>query len=111
MPKNTQFNDYQLFRYLSEREQESLVGGQTSPVLDVLHILSESKLFLQKTDIETEGKSDLTLASGDSTSQTTKYKFSQLTMAFSFTFGLITITSSGDKLSNLLPNLFNNLFS
>ena len=103
MPKNTQ-----LFRYLSDTEQESLVGGQIFPMLG---LFSEGKLFFQKTDLETEGKSDLTLASGDATSQTSKYKLSQITMALSFTFGLITISSSGDKLSNLLPSIFSNLFS
>jgi hypothetical protein len=103
MPKNTQ-----LFRYLSDTEQESVVGGQIFPMLG---LFSEGKLFFQKTDLETEGKSDLTLASGDATSQTSKYKLSQITMALSFTFGLITISSSGDKLSNLLPSIFSNLFS
>ncbi|QSV53354.1 MAG: hypothetical protein HEP80_05005 [Dolichospermum sp. UKL201] len=103
MPKNTQ-----LFRYLSDTEQESVVGGQIFPMLG---LFSEGKLFFQKTDLETEGKSDLTLASGDATSQTSKYKLSQITMALSFTFGLITISSSGDKLSNLLPGIFTNLFS
>ena len=93
MPKNTQ-----LFRYLSDTEQESVVGGQIFPMLG---LFSEGKLFFQKTDLETEGKSDLTLASGDSTSQTSKYKLSQITMALSFTFGLVTISSSTDKLSNL----------
>jgi hypothetical protein len=77
----------------------------------MLGLFSEGKLFFQKTDLETEGKSDLTLASGDATSQTSKYKLSQITMALSFTFGLITISSSGDKLSNLLPSIFSNLFS
>ncbi|BAZ84635.1 hypothetical protein [Dolichospermum compactum] len=108
MPKNTRLTHSQLFRYLSDTEQESLIGGQISPMLG---LLAESKLFFQQTDLETEGKSDLKLASGDSTSQTTKYKFSQLTMALSFTFGLLTIIPSSDKLSNLLPNLLNNLFS
>ncbi|WP_016952660.1 hypothetical protein [Anabaena sp. PCC 7108] len=103
MPKNTQ-----LFRYLSDKEQESLIGGQISPRLG---IFGEGNLFFQKTDIETEGKSDLTLASGDSTSQTTKYKLSQITLAFSFTFGFLTISSSGDRLSNLLPSFLSNLFS
>jgi hypothetical protein len=104
MPKNTEVNHHQLFRYLSEAEQESLVGGQISPMLG---LLAESKLFFQQTDLETEGKSDLKLASGDSTSQTTKYKLSQITMAFSFTFGLTTIISAGDRLSNFLTNLLN----
>ncbi|QJB43280.1 hypothetical protein [Dolichospermum flos-aquae] len=93
MPKNTQ-----LFRYLSDTEQESVVGGQIFPMLG---LFSEGKLFFQKTDLETEGKSDLKLASGDSNSQTSKYKLSQITMALSFTFGLVTISSSTDKLSNL----------
>lgn len=108
MPENIQLNQPQLFRYLSEQEQESLVGGQTFPILG---LLGEGNLFLQKTDIDTEGKSDLKLASGDSTSQTTKYQLSQITMAFSFTFGMLTISSSGDKLNNLLPNFFNNFLS
>jgi len=108
MFRNTQFNHPQLFRYLSDAEQESLIGGQISPQLG---LLGESNSFFQKTDIEAEGKNDLKLASGDSTSQTTKYKLSQLTMAFSLTFGLLTISSSGDKLSNLLPGFLNNLFS
>jgi hypothetical protein len=81
MPKNSQ-----LFRYLSDVEQESLVGGQ---ILPILGLFNEGKLFFQKTDLETEGKSDITLAAGDSTSQTTKYKLSQITMALSFTFGLL----------------------
>ncbi|MBD2695135.1 hypothetical protein [Anabaena catenula] len=103
MPKNTRLNQTQLFKHLSEQEQESLIGGQISPILGVpiLSLLGESNLFFQKTDIETEGKSDVTLASGDSTSQTTKYKLSQLTIGLSFTFGLLTISSNGDKLSNL----------
>ena len=103
MPKNTQ-----LFRYLSDTEQESVVGGQIFPMLG---LFSEGKLFFQKTDLETEGKSDLKLASGDSTSQTTKYQLSQITMGFSFIFGMLTISSSGDKLNNLLPNFFNNFLS
>jgi len=81
MPKNSQ-----LFRYLSDSEQESCVGGQ---ILPMLGLFNEGKLFFQKTDLETEGKSDLNLASGDSTSQTTKYKLSQITIALSFTFGLL----------------------
>jgi hypothetical protein len=108
MSKNTQFNHPQLFRYLSDAEQESLIGGQISPQLGVL---VEGNSFFQKTDIETQGKNDLKLASGDSSSQTTKYKLSQVTMAFSLTFGLLTISSSGDNLSNLLPGFLNNLFS
>ena len=86
MPKNTQLNHLQLFRYLSNAEQESFVGGQMFPMLN---LFTEGKLFFQNTDLETEGKSDLTLASGDSTSQTTKYKLSQMTIALSFTFGLL----------------------
>ncbi|MDP5016179.1 hypothetical protein FJR11_10450 [Anabaena sp. UHCC 0187] len=97
-----------LFRYLSDAEQESVVGGQNIPMLG---LFNEGKLFFQKTDLETEGKNDLTLASGDSNTQTTKYKFSQITMALSFTFGFLTISSSGDKLSDFLPNLLNNLIS
>ena len=108
MSKNAQFNHPQLFRYLSDAEQESLIGGQISPQLDVL---VEGNSFFQKTDIENEGKNDLKLASGDSSSQTTKYKLSQVTMALSLTFGLLTISYSGDKLSNLLPGFLNNLFS
>ncbi|MBD2629517.1 hypothetical protein [Trichormus variabilis] len=107
MHKNTRLN-HPLLRNLSDTEQESLVGGQIFPMLG---LLGESKLFFQNTDLETEGQSDVTLASGDSTSQTTKYKFSQLTIGLSFTFGLLTISSNGDKLSNLLPNLLNNVFS
>ncbi|MTJ47804.1 hypothetical protein [Dolichospermum sp. UHCC 0259] len=99
MPKTTQ-----LFRYLSDTEQESVVGGQIFPMLG---LFSEGKLFFQQTDLETEGKNDLKLASGDSTSQTSKYKLSQITMAFSFTFGLLTIISSGDRLSNFLTKLLN----
>ena len=99
MPKNTQ-----LFRYLSDTEQESVVGGQIFPMLG---LFSEGKLFFQQTDLETEGKSDLKLASGDSTTLTSKYKLSQITMALSFTFGLITIISIGDRLSNSLTNLIN----
>jgi hypothetical protein len=104
MSKNTRLNHPQLFRYLSDAEQESLIGGQISPMLG---LLAEGNLFFQQTDLETEGKSDLKLASGDSTSQTSKYKLSQITMAFSFTFGLLTIISSGDRLSNSLTNLLN----
>ena len=108
MSKNTQFNHTQLFTYLSDAEQESLIGGQISPQLDVL---VEGNSFFQKTDIKTEGKNDLKLASGGSSSQTTKYKLSQVTMALSLTFGLLTISSSGDKVSNFLPDFLNNLFS
>ncbi|HCQ23106.1 MAG: hypothetical protein ACK5WC_03900 [Aphanizomenon sp.] len=108
MSKNTQLNHSQLLRYLSDIEQESLVGGQISPMLN---IFTEGKLLFQKTDIETEGKNDLTLASGDSTSQTSKYKFSQVTMALYCTFSLLTITASSDKLTNSLPNCLNNFFS
>jgi hypothetical protein len=108
MPKNPQLNHHQLFRYLSDTEQESLVGGQ---ILPMLGLFTDGKLFFQKTDLETEGKNDLTLASGDSTSQTTKYKLSQITVALSFTFGLLTIGYSSDKLSNLLPDFLQNFLS
>jgi len=105
MLKNPQLNHHQLFRYLDDTEQESLIGGQ---ILPMLGLFADGKLFLQKTDLETEGKNDLTLASGDSTSQTTKYKLSQITIALSFTFGLLTISSNSDKLTNLLPDFLNN---
>lgn len=78
MSNNTQFNHPQLFKYLSDTEQQSLIGGQISPQLGVL---VEGNSFFQKTDLETEGKNDLKLASGDSSSQTTKYKLSQITIA------------------------------
>ncbi|MDB9488008.1 hypothetical protein PN492_15875 [Dolichospermum circinale CS-537/01] len=39
MSKNTEFNHPQLFRYLSDAEQESLIGGQISPQLDVLEAI------------------------------------------------------------------------
>ena len=42
MSKNTQLNHSQLLRYLSDIEQESLVGGQISPMLN---IFTEGKLL------------------------------------------------------------------
>jgi hypothetical protein len=105
MPEHTQLHHHHLFRHLSDTEQESLVGGQIFPMFG---LFAENKLFLQKTDLETEGENNLTLASGDSTTQTSKYKLSQLTIQLSFTFGFLSISSNADGWSNLLSNFLNN---
>ncbi|MGM3309415.1 hypothetical protein ACSQ6I_26125 [Anabaena sp. WFMT] len=105
MSTTTQFNRPQLFRYLSDVEQESLVGGQISP------ILSEVNLFFQITDIETEGNSDLTLATGDSSSENTKYKLSQITLNTSFKFALPVFNQDSNPGNNYLINLLSNIFS
>ncbi|BAZ81262.1 hypothetical protein PN497_16670 [Sphaerospermopsis kisseleviana CS-549] len=104
MAESTQFNNSQLVRYLSDAEQESLIGGQISS------ILGKVNLFLQKTDIETEGNSDLTLATGDSTSEKTKYKLSQITLNTSFEFGLPISNRGVNQGNNYLINLLNNIF-
>ncbi|MTJ07647.1 MULTISPECIES: hypothetical protein [unclassified Anabaena] len=107
---NTQLNQPQLFISLSEAEQESLVGGQISSMFG--EGLDEGNLFFQKTDIETEGNNNLNLAAGDSSSENTKYKLSQITMIIPMNLGMGQLNNiDTNKQNNNLMLLFKYLFS
>jgi len=96
---------HSFFQYLSEQEQEKLAGGQTQD------ILGNSNFFFQKTDIQTEADNNLNLAGDDSSSQTTKYTLSQITIASSITFTLPSSPPNSNSLNNLMGKIINQLFS
>ncbi|MBE9051904.1 hypothetical protein IQ243_16030 [Nostocales cyanobacterium LEGE 11386] len=105
MSENNTSNNSKIFQYLSEEEQESLVGGQN------FNPLGDSKFFFQKTDIQTEAENKLNLADAESGSQITKYNLSQVTMASSITFGLPNFNSHSNSLNNLITKILSGLFS
>lgn len=102
MSDNNKFNHPELFKDLSEAEQESLTSGQS------LNVLGGSNFYFQVTNIETEANSNLNLAGVESNTQNTKYNFSQVTIASSTTFTLPNI-SQGMK--NLFGKFLGGLFS
>ncbi|MBD2139168.1 hypothetical protein H6F32_16680 [Anabaena sp. FACHB-1237] len=73
---------HQLFTTLSNSEQESIIGGQNNQVNELNNYLNN--IFFQKNDVETEGVNNVTLTTGEKLAQTTKYKFSQVTIYLSF---------------------------
>jgi hypothetical protein len=105
MIKNHTSKKHSFFQYLSEQEQEKLAGGQTQD------ILGNSNFFFQKTDIQTEADNNLNLADDDSSSQTTKYTLSQITIASSITFTLPSSPPNSNSLNNLMGKIINQLFS
>jgi hypothetical protein len=90
---------------LSEEEQESLVGGLGE------NILGTSNFFFQKTDIQTEADNNLNLGGEESGSQTSKYSFSQITMASSITFKLPSFPSHGNSVNHVISQIIRGLFS
>ncbi|AFZ27611.1 hypothetical protein Cylst_5610 [Cylindrospermum stagnale PCC 7417] len=105
MAKNSIFANFEFFRNLSEEEQEGLVAGQDS------NILGNSNFFFQNTNIETGADSNLNLGGGETGSQSSNYKFSQVTIGSSITLVSPNISSNGNNLSNLISNLVSRLFS
>nr|WP_228014294.1 hypothetical protein [Fortiea sp. LEGE XX443] len=89
---------------MSEPEQQSLASGQN------LDFGGKSDFFFQQTNIQTEADNNLNSGSESST-QTTKYNFSQITLGVSITFGLPIISFRGNKLSHWMNNLLKELFS
>ncbi|AVZ30116.1 hypothetical protein PN465_01160 [Nodularia spumigena CS-584] len=105
MSENNTSNNSFLFRSLSEEEQESLAGGQEEG------ILGTSNFFFQKTDIETEANNNLNLAEDESGSQSTKYTFSQITMASSTTFRLPSFSANRNSVNNFIAKIISGLTS
>lgn len=102
MSENNEFNHPELFSDLSEAEQESLTAGQS------LNLLGNSNFYFQATNIETEANSNLNLAGVESSTQNTKYNFSQITIASSTTFTLPNISWGAN---NLFGKFLRRLFS
>lgn len=90
---------------LSEEEQEILVGGLGE------NILGTSNFFFQKTDIQTQADNNLSLGEEESSSQTSKYSFSQITMASSITFKLPIFLSHGNNVNHIISEIIRGLFS
>ncbi|MBD2678284.1 MULTISPECIES: hypothetical protein [Nostoc] len=82
MSENIKSENYQWFRDLSSKEQETLAGGQ------IKNMLNEGNFLLQQTKIETTANNTLISANGDISSQNTKYLSSQLTLASSINLNL-----------------------
>ncbi len=83
-----------LFHDLSEADQEILIAGQ------VFNVIGKTDFFFQKTDIDSAADSDLNLGVSESSTQSSKYKLSQITIATSFTFGIPIINYPGNELSD-----------
>ncbi|WP_353931277.1 hypothetical protein WJM97_01330 [Okeanomitos corallinicola TIOX110] len=106
MTNNSTTNNQQLLHDLSALEQQNIIGGQDFAVI------GNVDFFLQKTDIETNADNQLTMGANESNSQNTKYNLSQITMGFSFTFGLPknNFNPHSHQVLNFLPNFLKRLF-
>jgi hypothetical protein len=104
MADNHTSNHQALFLDLSEANQEILIAGQG------FNVIGKTDFFFQKTDIDSAADSDLNLEGSESSTQSSKYKLSQITLGTSFTFGIPIINYPGNKLSDFLPNFLNKLF-
>ena len=98
-------NHIYFWQDLSEEQQESLAGGQGE------NILATSNFLFQKTDIQTEADNNLNLGADESGTQSTKYNFSQITMASSITFKLPSVPSTGNSLNNLIAQIIRGFIS
>ncbi len=105
MSESSTSSNPKLFRDLSEEEQESLTAGQS------INNLSESNFFFQQTNIQSTADSTLNLGGGESSSQTTRYNFSQTTIGSSIKLGLPIFNPNGNRWQNFINNIFNRLFS
>ncbi|MGF1932907.1 MAG: hypothetical protein RM347_000685 [Nostoc sp. ChiQUE02] len=105
MSENSKFNNPELFRYLSEEEQESLTAGQS------INYPSEGNFFFQKTNIQSTADSTLNLGGGDVSSQNTRYNFSQITIGSSIKVGLPIFSQDGNRWQIFISKILNNLFS
>jgi hypothetical protein len=105
MLKKTTDENQELFRILSDIEQEFFTAGQS------FNFLSKADIFLQKTDIETTAENQLNLGINESNSQKTQYDLSQVTLGASFTFGLPRYDSSANNWLSFIPNILNRFFS
>ncbi|MDB9373103.1 hypothetical protein [Nodularia sphaerocarpa] len=105
MLENNRSNNSFLFQSLSEKEQESLSGGLAEGML------GSSNFLFQKTDIQTEADNNLNPADDESSSQSSKYNLSQITMASSITFRFPTFSGNSNILNNLIPQITSGLIS
>lgn len=106
MSDNNQFNHPDLFRDLSELEQEKITAGEN------INVPGESSVFLQKTDIQSYAENNMNLTSfGDLSTQKTGYRFSQITFGANIKFGLPYPPTSQNILPEFFANFLSNLFS
>ncbi|MBD2385673.1 hypothetical protein [Cylindrospermum sp. FACHB-282] len=98
MAENPTSNNPELFRDLSEEEQEILVAGEAS-------------LFYQQTNIQTTAENTLNLGGGDVSSQKSTYNLSQTTISYSIKLNLPTSSPSANRRKNVLGNFLISLFS
>lgn len=98
MSENNQINNSELFRELSEQEQQNLTAGQN---LDFLE--GKNDFLFQLTNIQTEANNNLN-SGGESGTQNTKYNFLQITLGASITFSLPMMKLAGHKWNNWLNN-------
>ncbi|MFW9257480.1 hypothetical protein [Nostoc sp. CALU 546] len=105
MSENSNFNNPELFRYLSEEEQESLTAGQS------INYPSEGNFFFQKTNIQSTADSTLNLGGADVSSQNSRYNFSQITIGASIKLGLPIFSPEGNRWQNFISKILNGLFS
>ncbi|MBD2516107.1 hypothetical protein H6G93_14025 [Nostoc sp. FACHB-973] len=101
MSEYIKFFHRELFRELSEQEQENLTAGQgiDSPV--------KSDFLLQQTNIQSSAENQLNLAgTGDISSQKTSYNLSQTTIKFSLKFGLPNSSQDGNIFDCLINENF-----
>jgi len=99
MLANNEAKNAQLFRELSEKEQECLAAGQDSD------FFAKSDFFLQHTNIQTEAENKSNLGV-ESSIQLTKYNLSQITLGASVTYRWPTFNFNMDRWNNWMNNLF-----
>ncbi|MCC5638200.1 hypothetical protein LC593_20660 [Nostoc sp. CHAB 5844] len=104
MFKNNEINNSQLFRELSAQEQECVAAGQDSD------FFGKSDFFFQQTNIQTESENKLNLGSESST-QTTKYNLSQITLGTSVTFRWPMLNFINNRWNSLMNTLLKGLFT
>ncbi|HLO87054.1 MAG TPA: hypothetical protein VK203_18905 [Nostocaceae cyanobacterium] len=101
MSENFASNHEKLINDLSETEQESIVAGQNIDIPG----LGNTDFFFQNTNIQSSATNNLNLGGSDSSSQTTTYNLSQVTIVSSVQFILPSLSTNGLKMNKLLSRL------
>ncbi|MGJ5631002.1 hypothetical protein [Nostoc sp. CALU 1950] len=103
MSKNTKSQNPEWFRYLSEKEQESLVAGQITNMPDE-NMPVKSSFFLQQNNIQTMADNTLNFANGDVYSQNTRYISSQFTLGYTIKIRFPNFPLFLNKATNFMRN-------
>ena len=106
MSENHEFTNSDLFRDLSEQEQETITAGHD------LNPYAETNFFIQKTDIQNSAENQTNIPGyGYLSTQKTGYHFSQITMSATIKYALPSGIEGQNTSPDFLATYFNRLFS